>query len=54
MSRHDWGDVIGLLFILAVIMILTRRSSQAPVMIGNLGDAFAAIVSFATDSGNTG
>lgn len=54
MSRHDWGDVIALVFVLALFMILTRSSSNAPVIIATLAGAFAKIVSFATDSGSAG
>lgn len=50
MKAHDWGDVIALVFILALIMILTRSSSNAPTIIASLGEAFAKIISFATDS----
>lgn len=51
MSGHDWGDVIALVFVLALFLILTRASSNAPTIIATLGSAFAHIISFATDSG---
>ncbi len=51
MRAHDWGDLAGLIFVLALFMILTRASSNAPTIIGHLGEAFAKIISFATDSG---
>lgn len=51
MSGHDWGDVLGLLFVLALVMILVRPSSYAPIMVGAVGDAFAKIISFTADSG---
>jgi hypothetical protein len=51
MSGHDWGDVIALVFVLALFLILTRASSNAPTIIATLGTAFAHIISFATDSG---
>jgi hypothetical protein len=51
---HDWGDVAGLVFVLALFMILTRASSNAPTIIAHLGGAFAKIISFATDSGTAG
>lgn len=54
MKGHDWGDVLALVFVLALFMILTRSSSNAPVIIATLGSAFAHIISFATDSGATG
>lgn len=52
MSGHDWGDVIALVFVLALFLILTRASSNAPTIIATLGTAFAHIISFATDSGS--
>lgn len=54
MSGHDWGDLIALVFVLALFMILTRSSSNAPTIISTLGSAFASIISFATDSGTAG
>lgn len=51
MRSHDWGDLLGLIFILALFLILTRASSNAPTIIASLGSAFAKIISFATDSG---
>ena len=54
MSGHDWGDVIALVFVLALYMILTRASSNAPTIIATLGSAFAHIISYATDSGTAG
>ena len=54
MRRHDWGDVAALVFVLALFMILTRASSNAPTIIATLGSAFAHIITFATDSGSAG
>jgi hypothetical protein len=45
---HDWGDVLGLVFVLAVVFVMVRPSSKAPLIIATLGQAFASVISFAT------
>lgn len=42
-----WGDVVGVVFVLACVFILARRNSQAPVFIKAVGDALDGIVRFA-------
>lgn len=51
MSGRDWGDVLFLVFVLAVIMIMVRPGSYAPAVVAALGDAMAAVVGYTADSG---
>ncbi len=47
MKKTDWGDVIGLVFVLALIVILVRPSSVAPQFVTAFGDGLTTLVSFA-------
>lgn len=47
MKKTDWGDVIGLIFILALIVILVRPGSIAPQFVTAFGDGLTSLVSFA-------
>jgi aromatic ring-opening dioxygenase LigB subunit len=46
-KKTDWGDVVGLIFILALLVILVRPSSIAPQFVTAFGDGLTSLVSFA-------
>lgn len=50
MSKADWGDVIGLVFVLALVSLMVRPSSLAPSFITAFGDGLRAVVTFAVSS----
>jgi hypothetical protein len=47
MKKTDWGDVVGLIFILALTVILVRPNSIAPQFVTAFGDGLTSLVSFA-------
>lgn len=48
--KRDVADILGLIFILAVIYLLVRPGSLGPDVIGTLGSALANVVTFAVSS----
>lgn len=47
MKKNDWGDVISLVFLLALLVILVRPSSIAPQFVTAFGDGLTTLVTFA-------
>ena len=47
MKKTDWGDVVGLFFVLTLIVILVRPSSVAPQFVTAFGDGLTTLVQFA-------
>lgn len=54
MSRRDWGDLLGAVFVLALIGIACRPGSIAPAFITQMGAALTALVGFAASTPGTG
>jgi hypothetical protein len=50
MRVRDWSDGLAAVFVLAIIAFLVRPNSVAPALIGAVGGALTALVSFATDN----
>jgi hypothetical protein len=53
MSRRDWGDVVALVFFLALLTLLVRPDSIAPAFLAAAGAALTAIVGFTADPQTT-
>ena len=45
--KHDIGDLVMAIFLLAIVFILVKPGSLAPKFVQAAGDGFQAIVSFA-------
>jgi hypothetical protein len=46
-TRADWGDLAGAVFVLALIYVLVRPSSIAPAFITGVGAAVRNLVTYA-------
>lgn len=47
MKKTTWGDVIGLVFVLALILILVRPTSVAPQFVSAFGEGLSSLIAFA-------
>lgn len=50
MKRTGWGDVIALVFVLALVLVLVRPSSLAPEFVKAFGDGMTGLISYAVAS----
>lgn len=46
---RTWGDIAGLILVLAVVLVLVRPSSVAPALISEFGNGLSALIKAATE-----